>query len=246
MKKIHILYSLLSLVIFSGCKALKSLPARDSSSTVRTASARKSAQDMKFLDGIAVKGSVQQGVKKSKRLAPEKAMARQPEKNSPQPESSSRLNIEQADWLQVKYAIILDATVEKLTNLALLKTIDYWWGTKYCMGGNTQGCIDCSGFTQALMHDVYNLSLPRTAQDQFDRSERVEVEDLREGDLVFFHTEGREVSHVGVYLLNNKFVHASTSGGVSVSDLNDSYWKTRYRGAGRIPIPALNTAGTNR
>ena len=143
-------------------------------------------------------------------------------------------DIERADWLQLKYAIMLDANVEKLNNVSMLKTIDDWWGTRYCMGGSTKNCIDCSAFTQVVLQDVYGASLPRTAQEQFNYTERVTLEDLSEGDLVFFNTSGRGISHVGIYLHNNKFVHAATSGGVMVSDLNDSYWQPRFRGAGRV------------
>ena len=142
--------------------------------------------------------------------------------------------IENANMLQLKYAIATDATVEKLTNIPLLETIDKWWGTKYCMGGSTDNCIDCSAFTQVVLHDVYQVSLPRTSQEQYNISEKIELEDLREGDLVFFNTGGKDISHVGVYLLNNKFVHAATSGGVMISDLNDKYWQPKYRGAGRV------------
>lgn len=143
-------------------------------------------------------------------------------------------NIEQADMLQLKYAILMDATVEKLTNLPLLETIDKWWGTKYCMGGSTENCIDCSAFTQLVMHDVYQQVLPRTSQEQYNSCEKIALEYMKEGDLVFFNTNGRDISHVGVYLLDNKFVHASTSGGVMISDLNEPYWQPRFRGAGRV------------
>jgi cell wall-associated NlpC family hydrolase len=84
---------------------------------------------------------------------------------------------------------------------------------------------------------------PRTSQEQFNSCEKIELEDLREGDLVFFNTAGSDVSHVGVYLLNNKFVHAATSGGVMISDLNEKYWQPRFRGAGRV-TKETEVAGT--
>lgn len=143
------------------------------------------------------------------------------------------MGIENASILQLKYAIITDATVEKLTNIPLLELIDKWWGTRYCMGGLTEDCIDCSAFTQLILRDVFQIYLPRTAQEQFSQVEKTELEDIREGDLVFFNTNGKDISHVGVYLLNNKFVHAATTGGVMISDLNDKYWQPKYRGAGR-------------
>jgi len=102
------------------------------------------------------------------------------------------------------------------------------------MGGFTNDCIDCSAFTQIILKDVYQVTLPRTSQEQYNACEKIELEDLREGDLVFFNTSGNDVSHVGVYLLNNKFVHAATSGGVMISDLNEKYWQPKFRGAGRV------------
>jgi lipoprotein Spr len=143
-------------------------------------------------------------------------------------------DIERANWLQLKYAIMLDATVEMLHNINLLKIIDEWWGTSYCLGGSTKNCIDCSALTQIIIQGIYSINLPRTAQEQYSYSKQIGMEDLDEGDLVFFNTAGRDVSHVGIYLTNNKFVHAATTGGVMVSDLNDSYWKARYKGAGRV------------
>lgn len=156
--------------------------------------------------------------------------------------SQNALDIEKADFLQLKYAIVLDATVEKLTNVNLLKSIDEWWGTSYCYGGSTKDCIDCSAFTQMMMQNVYNVNVARTAQEQYTSGKQINLEDLGEGDLVFFNTTGgREITHVGIYLFNNKFVHAATSNGVMVSDLNDIYWKPRYRGAGRYITPAPAT-----
>ena len=156
-------------------------------------------------------------------------------------------DIEKADWLQLKYAIVLDATVETLTNVNLLKLIDDWFGTDYCIGGTSKNCIDCSGFSHVIMQEVYNVNVPRTAQEQYNESQKIKLEDLNEGDLVFFYTGGRDISHVGIYLQNNKFVHSATSGGVMVSDLNDSYWKTRFKGAGRylsVSASGVNTSGT--
>ncbi len=197
-----------------------------------TSAKQKKERDIRFIDGIAVTPG-----------SPATATAHNAAANGfnkgkityEKPEGDfGDFNVEKADWLQLKYAIVLDATVEKLSNLALLKDIDHWWGTLYCMGGNTENCTDCSGFTQTIMKDIYNIGLPRTAQEQFDASDKIDIGQVQEGDLVFFHTSGRDISHVGIYLLNNKFVHAATSGGVMVSDLNDAYWKPRYKGAGRV------------
>ena len=219
--------------MLSSCKQLKSLTAHDPS-PARQAYKKANIKEVIFLDNITVtpgqevkskhnSGSVGPDTRNAKRKTVERETYDGPAGN-----------IERLDWLQLKYAIVLDATVENLSNLKLLQVIDEWWGTKYCMGGSTKNCVDCSSFTQTVMSDVYSKNLPRTAQEQYNAAQRIEVENLKEGDLVFFHTTGREISHVGIYLLNNKFVHASTSGGVMVSDLNDSYWQPRFKGAGRM------------
>jgi NlpC/P60 family len=139
---------------------------------------------------------------------------------------------------QFKYAIQLDVPVENLANTSLYNLIEEWWRTPYRMGGTTKKGIDCSAFVQTLMLSVFAVQLPRTAREQRTASTKIETDDLREGDLVFFNTRGG-VSHVGVYLHNNKFVHASTSSGVMISDLNDDYWRRKFLGAGRIVQPIL-------
>ncbi|KYP14259.1 MAG: hypothetical protein A1D16_04315 [Flavihumibacter sp. CACIAM 22H1] len=142
-------------------------------------------------------------------------------------------NIENSTALHFKYAIMLDQPVEYLTNLTLLQFIEDWYGTRYRYGGNTKQGVDCSGFTCNLSTAVFGKNLPRTAREQYDAAQKIPTDYLQEGDLVFFNTRGG-VSHVGVYLANNKFVHASTSGGVMISDLNEEYYRKRFVGAGRL------------
>ncbi|WP_176112986.1 C40 family peptidase [Sediminibacterium ginsengisoli] len=222
---------------------MSKLGARDNSAAKSTA--RKSPEKVEFLDQIEVTPGAVVTTKHKTSTTNARSAAQPPTTVSVNPNAILVSgDIERASWLQLKYAVVMDATVEKLTNIPLLETIDKWWGTKYCMGGSTDNCIDCSAFTQVVMRDVYKAALPRTAQEQYDQSEKINLEDLQEGDLVFFHTSGRSISHVGVYLLNNKFVHAATSGGVMVSDLNDTYWQPKYRGAGRvIKQPDTTSAG---
>jgi lipoprotein Spr len=228
-------YSALSILLLSSCKQLKTLTAQDNSGSINKSVKTSSNKGVTFLDGISVTPG---HVTKSKHttIGPEapKSTIRQSSLASYNSSTMPSGEIERADWLQLKYAIMLDATVEKLTNVNLLKLIDEWWGTRYCMGGSSKSCIDCSAFSQVVMHTAYNVDIPRTAQEQYDRSQQIGLEELNEGDLVFFNTGGRAISHVGIYLLNNKFVHAATSGGVMVSDLNDSYWRDRFKGAGRV------------
>lgn len=241
----HLLYSLLSLVLLSGCAHFKALTSRDNSSSGNHTSTKSNAKKVRFLDNISVNPGQVITSKHNMGTASAAANKRKKQRDEDldylQPLNGA--DIERVDWLQLKYAILLDATVEKLTNVNLLKLIDEWYGTSYCMGGSTKNCIDCSAFTHIILQNVYNVNVPRTAQDQYKSSQHINLEELNEGDLVFFNTNGgSDMSHVGVYLLNNKFVHAATSGGVMVSDLNDSYWKPRYRGAGRY-INATNSVG---
>lgn len=135
--------------------------------------------------------------------------------------------------LQVKYAVLLNTSAEEVRNEKMFEFIDDWYGTPYRLGGTTKKGIDCSAFTQFLFAGVYGLSIPRTAREQYKLTIRISRTELKEGDLVFFNTRGG-ISHVGVYLQNNKFVHASTSGGVTISDVFDPYWVRKFVGVGRL------------
>lgn len=143
-------------------------------------------------------------------------------------------NTESVSMLQMKYNQLLDQEVETTLNEPLYRFIDDWWGTPYRMGGLTKNGIDCSGFVFTCFISVYKIELPRTAYEQRQTCEKISKADLQEGDLVFFNTRGG-TSHVGIYLSNNKFVHASTSGGVMISDLNEEYWSKKYLASGRVP-----------
>jgi NlpC/P60 family len=153
-------------------------------------------------------------------------------------------NIENAASLQFKYALIMDMEVEMIQNLELFKQIDEWYGTRYRLGGTTKAGIDCSALMQTLFSSLYNINLPRTAKEQHGATKRISRAELREGDLVFFNTIGG-VSHVGMYLQNNKFLHASKVG-VTISDLYEDYWVKTFIGAGRIDAPSQATASNSR
>lgn len=141
--------------------------------------------------------------------------------------------IESLTSLQYKYAMLLNVNVESLKNTALLGFMDDWFGTKYRYGGTTKKGIDCSALTGSLLATVYGLGMPRTAREQYKASEHISKNELKEGDLVFFKTKGY-VSHVGLYLENGYFLHASSSHGVTISNLNESYYAKRFVGGGRV------------
>ena len=153
--------------------------------------------------------------------------------SQPAPSRNSGSDIETFTSIQFKYAQLLDMEVESVTNSALYAFIEKWWSTPYQYGGATKDGIDCSAYVGTLVHDVYGLVLSRTARSQYAECEKVKKNHLREGDLVFFKTR-RSVSHVGVYLGNGYFTHASTSNGVIISRLDDAYYAKKYIGGGRI------------
>jgi cell wall-associated NlpC family hydrolase len=106
-------------------------------------------------------------------------------------------------------------------------------GTPYRFGGTTPKAFDCSGFVWYVF-DQQGIRLPRTADRQFETGRTVAVRELQPGDVVFFTTYEKGASHCGIYIGQGKFVHASSSRGVSVAGLADSYWKARYLGARRM------------
>lgn len=115
------------------------------------------------------------------------------------------------------------------------EAIKPWLNTPYRYGGMSASGIDCSGFSTMIFLEVLNYQLPRRAIDQSALGNSVNKDQLKTGDLVFFQIgKSRAISHVGIYLDNGKFAHASTSKGVIYSDLDDPYYSSTYRGAKRI------------
>lgn len=115
----------------------------------------------------------------------------------------------------------------------LMEQYSDWKGVRYRLGGTSKRGIDCSAFVQTTFREQFGLDLPRSTYEQEDSGKSIQRAKLRPGDLVLFWA-GSTGRHVGIYLGNDNFVHASTSNGVMISNLNEAYWKNRYRDARRV------------
>ncbi len=142
-------------------------------------------------------------------------------------------SIEECTSLQFKYAQLMDMEVEVIKNNTLYGSIEGWWATRYRYGGTTKKGIDCSAYVGELLRSAYNINPPRTARAQYAVCEKITKDNLQEGDLVFFNTRGG-ISHVGMYLGNNYFTHSSTTNGVTISNLNDTYYSRKFICGGRM------------
>ncbi len=189
-------------------------------------------ETIEFLDNISVKPGRVYLKKASDALEAEPVLVKT-ERANRMPDNLT--DVEKSNWLQLKYSIQMDIAVEDINNIPLLQKIDEWWGTPYVLGGSSKRGVDCSYFTLDVMNAMYNTNLKRTAAEQYTQSKKIDWSDLKEGDLIFFKTDGRRsISHVGIYMTNNKFAHASTSQGVTISDLSEPYWQKRLYSLGRV------------
>src|SRR6201986_5327639 len=133
---------------------------------------------------------------------------------------------EQDGLIKEYFSQIMGVALSNTSNVKLFQFVYDWIGTPYHFGGSSRKGIDCSGFTKELYGKVFNLTIKRNSRDIFSMVSPVRKDELQEGDLVFFKIHSRSISHVGIYLGNNRFANAS-SRGVEINSLDDGYY-SRY------------------
>ena len=127
----------------------------------------------------------------------------------------------------------LKVPFHKEANLELLEFAIEWRGTPYRYGGTTKKGTDCSGFTLNAYQEIYQKTIPRVSRDVYAKCLPIKKHALYQGDLVFFATAGDgRVTHLGIYLWDGYFVHASSSKGVMVSNLKQKYWQKAFVSGG--------------
>ena len=127
-----------------------------------------------------------------------------------------------------------NTSIAPLDHSKMMREISKYMGVPYQHGGASMQGIDCSAYTTAVYDKSVGKKLPRSAHDQYTMGKPVPFRDLKFGDLIFFNTTGQPASHVGIYLGDDLFAHASVSLGVTISSLQSSYYEKRYEGARRI------------
>jgi lipoprotein Spr len=132
---------------------------------------------------------------------------------------------------------------DSVSNIKLYNEVYSWLGVPYRYGGRSKAGADCSGFASQVYKNVYNIFISGSAGNLYNMLKPVERADIKEGDLVFFKINRSYISHVGVYLSNNKFIHETSYGkSVMISDLDEHYYKRYYFSAGRYE--AMKTDST--
>lgn len=146
-------------------------------------------------------------------------------KDSKKPVSASKLK---------NIATILGVDENEIRDKKLYEFVASWYGVPYKYGGCDKSGTDCSCLTINLYKEVYKKNLPRTADEMMKNCDKLSSSKGEEGDMVFFKINSKDASHVGVLLKNNKFIHASTSKGVIINDLNEAYYKKYFFTYGKL------------
>jgi lipoprotein Spr len=125
-------------------------------------------------------------------------------------------------------------SMDSCTNKQLYFEVYNWIGTPYHYAGKSKRGIDCSGFSCKIYEGVFGTSLLGSSRSIYKTTKPVKLANAQEGDLVFFKIKKNKISHIGIYLQNGKFAHASSSRGVMISDLSESYYKRAFYKVGRL------------
>jgi len=132
------------------------------------------------------------------------------------------------------YSQVFGFQVKTLGPPGLFDLIANWIGTPYCYSGKSASGIDCSGFVSMLYQQYYHMPFSGNAAEMYSRITPVKKHHLQAGDLVFFKIRKKRISHVGIYIGENKFAHASTTNGVIISDLDQPYYKKYFVKGGKV------------
>ena len=194
-----------------------------------------------FLMAIAAVGLVLSGCSSSHKATGSSYKSQSKKSNTKQGNSYTLRDdrVEKPSYKSLSSACAkLGVSQSKVSCVALYTVSAEWLGTKYKYGGMSSDGVDCSGLTNIIVKKVYGKGLSRSSADIYANNvTKISKSSIKEGDLVFFRTDGKKSkipNHVGVYLNNDKFIHASTSKGVIVSDMTQQYYVTNYIGAGRL------------
>ena len=138
------------------------------------------------------------------------------------------------DKKRAQYAEKLGFDLAKGFNGDLIQEVISWLGTPYVYGGESKSGTDCSGFVQQVYKVVYGISTARSANGIYEECTKVKKNQLKQGELVFFKINTTKVGHVGIFLQDTYFIHASSSKGVMVSSLDLDYWTKYFISGGKL------------
>ena len=138
------------------------------------------------------------------------------------------------EYIKGYYSQVFGINITEILNTDLYSVVEKWLGTPYKYAGKSLNGIDCSGFVNQIYESAYCFLLSGNSADLFKKVTLLPKDKLQEGDLVFFKINRKSISHVGVYLGDNKFAHASRSQGVIISDLDHPYYKKYFVKGGRV------------
>jgi cell wall-associated NlpC family hydrolase len=138
------------------------------------------------------------------------------------------------DSIANKYARLLGVPRDSIKNMQLYSLLEEYSRAPYKFDGNDEYGVDCSGFSRVIEKHVYGVVIPRSTGEQALAVKSKNISDLREGDLIFLKLNGNAINHVGVYLQNGYFIHATSNLGIVLDNLNDPDTQARFMACGSV------------